>query len=299
MTAVENLMAAVLTLVFLESVLRISVPYVLAAIGGAITERSGVVDLALEAKLLFGAFAAAVVGYDTGSIALAIAAAAAAGAAVAAVQALWAIRLRADQVVTGIALNLAAYGLTRYLLQIWYGQGANSPPFEGTGPDVWTSPMTWLTLALGGGAVVLVARTRLGLRLRAAGERPDATAAAGVSVARTRWSAALVGGAIAGVGGAQLSLVVGGFSAEMSGGRGYVALAAVIMGGWRPMWVALVCLGFGFAEALQVRMQSAGTGLPSELVRLLPYLLALVLLATLGGRGRAPAALGTPDETAP
>jgi simple sugar transport system permease protein len=286
---------AVLTLVFLESVVRISVPYLLAALGGAITERAGIVDLALEAKLLWGAFAAAVVGYDTGSIALALLAAAGAGAAVAAIQAHWSIRLRADQVVTGIALNLMAYGLTRFLLQVWYGLGANSPPFEGIGPDVWTSPLTWLSVLLVTAAIVMVARTALGLRLRAAGERPDATAAAGVSVARTRWAAALIGGAIAGVGGAQLSLVVGGFSAEMSNGRGYVALAAVIMGGWRPGWVVLACLGFGFAEALQVRAQSTGLGLPAELVRLFPYVLALVLLATLRGRGRAPAALGRPE----
>ena len=295
----QTVLTAVLTLVFVESVIRISVPYLLAALGGALTERSGVVDLALEAKLIFGAFAAAIVGYETGEVALAIPAAAAAGMMVAAVQALWSIRLRADQVVTGIALNLAAYGLTRYLLQVWYGRGANSPPFPGIGTGVWDNPLTWLTALLAVGTVALVARARLGLRVRAAGERPDATAAAGVSVATTRWAAALLGGAIAGVGGAQLSLVVGGFSADMSGGRGYVALAAVIMGGWRPGWVILACLGFGFAEALQVRMQAAGTGLPAELVRLLPYVLTLVLLATLRGRGRAPSALGNPEPSGP
>lgn len=295
MDVVWDVLTAVVTLVFVESVLRITVPYLLAALGGAITERAGVVDLALEAKLMWGAFVAAVVGYETGSMALAIASAAAAGAAVGVVQATWAIRLRADQVVTGIALNMGAYGLTRFLLQVWYGVGANSPEFRGTGPEVWSSPITWLTFVLVAGTIVLVARTRLGLRLRAAGERPDATAAAGVSVGRTRWAAVLIGGAIAGVGGSQLSLVLGGFHVDMSGGRGYVALAAVIMGGWRPVWVALVCLGFGVAEALQAVMQSSGTGLPPELVGLFPYVLALVLLATLGGRGRAPAALGKPE----
>jgi simple sugar transport system permease protein len=115
-----------------------------------------------------------------------------------------------------------------------------------------------------------------------------------VSVTRTRAAAVLVGSAIAGVGGAQLSLAANGFVAEMSSGRGYVALAAVIMGGWRPAWVALVCLGFGAAEAVQVRMQGAGTGLPPELVRQLPYVLALVLLATVRSRGRTPSALGKP-----
>jgi simple sugar transport system permease protein len=271
---------------------RITVPYLLAALGGAICERSGIVDLALEAKLLIGAFAAAIIGYETGSIALAILGAAAAGAAVGAVHALWAIHLRADQIVTGIALNMAAYGLTRFLLQVWYGQGANSPGFDGIGSAVWSSPLVWLALVLTAGAIVLVERTPFGLRVRAAGERPDATAAAGVSVSKTRLAAVLVGSSIAGVGGAQLSLAVNGFVSEMSSGRGYVALAAVIMGGWRPAWVALVCLGFGAAEAVQARMQAADTGLPPELVRLFPYILALVLLATVRSRSRTPSALG-------
>lgn len=292
MSAVHDLFLAIVSVAFVAQAVRITVPYLLAAMGGALCERSGIVDLALEAKLLCGAFAAAVVGYETGSIALAILAAGLAGAAVGAVQALWSIRLGADQIVTGVALNMAAYGLTRYLLQVRYGQGANSPGFTGTGSAVWSSPVVWLAIVLTAGAIVLVGRTRLGLRLRAAGERPDATAAAGVSVARTRAAAVLLGSAIAGVGGAQLSLAVNGFVAEMSSGRGYVALAAVIMGGWRPAWVALVCLGFGAAEAVQARMQSVGTGLPSELVRLLPYVVALVLLAAIGSRSRAPSALG-------
>ncbi len=295
MSGVLELVGSLLTVAFLAQVVRISVPYLLAALGGALCERSGVVDLALEAKLLCGAFAAAVVGHDTGSVALAIVAGAAAGMAVGAVQALWAIRLGADQIVTGVALNLAAYGLTRYLLQVRYGQGANSPRFDGIGAEVWLSPLVWLAALLTAGAIVVVGFTRLGLRLRAAGERPDATAAAGVPVGRTRLVAVLLGSALAGVGGAQLSLSVNGFVAEMSAGRGYVALAAVIMGGWRPAWVAAVCLAFGAAEALQARMQGAGTGLPPELVRLLPYVVALVLLATLRGRGRPPAALGRPE----
>lgn len=234
MSAVHDLFLAIVSVAFVAQAVRITVPYLLAAMGGALCERSGIVDLALEAKLLCGAFAAAVVGYETGSIALAILAAGLAGAAVGAVQALWSIRLGADQIVTGVALNMAAYGLTRYLLQVRYGQGANSPGFTGTGSAVWSSPVVWLAIVLTAGAIVLVGRTRLGLRLRAAGERPDATAAAGVSVARTRAAAVLLGSAIAGVGGAQLSLAVNGFVAEMSSGRGYVALAAVIMGGWRP-----------------------------------------------------------------
>jgi ABC-type uncharacterized transport system permease subunit len=269
-SVLHDLLVSVFSVAFVAQTVRITVPYVLAALGGSMCERSGIVDLALEAKLLMGAFAAAIITYETGSIALAIAGAAAAGALVGAAHAFWSIRLRADQIVTGIALNMAAFGITRYLLQLWYGQSANSPRFAGVGTAVWTSPLVWLAVGLTALAIVLVARTRFGLRIRAAGERPDAAAAAGVSVTRTRLGAILAGSAIAGVGGAQLSLAVNGFVAEMSSGRGYVALAAVIMGGWRPAWVALVCL--------------------------LPYVLALVLLATVRSRGRTPSALGRPHD---
>ena len=292
----SDFLASILSLAFLAQVVRIMVPYLLAALGGAMTERSGTVDLALEAKLLWGAFAAAVFARASGSVAVGIGAAMAAGAAVGAVQALWTVRWGADQVVTGVALNLAAYGLTRYLLQVLYGQSSNSPDCPGVGTAVWTSPIVLATVVVTVLVIGVVAATRLGLRIRAAGERPDAVAAAGASVARTRWAAAILGGAVAGLGGAQLSLAVGGFVAEMSSGRGYVALAAVIMGGWRPGLVALVCVGFGVAEALQVQLQTSGLGVPSELTKPLPFVVALVLLAVVGGRGRAPAALGRADH---
>ena len=290
-----EILASILSLAFLTQVVRITVPYLLAALGGALTERSGVVDLALEAKLLWGAFAAAVFARASGSVAVGVAAAMAAGAAVGAIQALWTVRLRADQVVTGVALNLAAYGLTRYLLQVLYGQSANSPACPGVSSAVGHNPIVLVTVIATVAVIGLVAATRLGLRIRASGERPDAVAAAGASVARTRWAAVILGGAIAGLGGAQLSLAVKGFTSEMSGGRGYVALAAVIMGGWRPAVVAGVCLGFGAAEALQLRLQSTGLGVPTELMRPLPFILALVLLAVGRNRSRAPAALGRRD----
>jgi simple sugar transport system permease protein len=288
----SDFLASLLTFAFLTQVVRITVPYLMAALGGVMTERSGIVDLALEAKLLWGAFAAAVFARASGSVAIGIGAAMAAGALVGAVQALWTVKLRADQVVTGIALNLMAYGLTRYLLQILYGQGSNSPKCPGTGTDVWTSPIVLAAIVVTALVIGLVAATPLGLRLRASGERPDAVAAAGVSVARTRWLAAVLGGAVAGLGGAQLSLAVHGFVAETSSGRGYVALAVVIMSGWRPAVVAAVCVGFGAVEALQVRLQSEGIGVPPELVRPLPFMLALVLLAIARGTRRTPAALG-------
>ncbi|MBK9037339.1 MAG: ABC transporter permease [Myxococcales bacterium] len=287
-------LASLVTLGFVAQVIRISIPYVLAALGGTVTERSGVIDLALEAKLLMGAFAAAVVTYETGSLAVGVVAAAGAGAGVAAIQALWSVRLGAEQVVTGIALNLGAFGFTRYFLGVRYGQGTNSPKIDGLGTTVLTNPLTWIAGTLVAVTVVGLWHARLGLRIRAVGEHPEATAAAGVSVARVRWTAVVLGGALAGLGGAQLSLPVDGFVAEASGGRGYVALVAVIMSGWRPGRAALLCVAFGAADAAQFRMQSRGLGLPPELVKLMPYALALALLAAWPRRTPPPRALGQP-----
>lgn len=291
-----DFVASLLTIGFLAQIVRISVPYVLAALGGTLTEKSGVIDLALEGKLLVGAFAAAVAMHETGSLAASLLAAAAAGTALAAVQGLWTIRLGADQVVTGIALNLAAAGLTRYLLSVAYDQSSNSPPIPGALPPVWQSPLTWIAAALAGATIFLFWRARAGLRIRAAGEHPEAVAAAAISVPRTRWLAVLVGGALAGFGGAQISLAADGFVADAANGRGYVALAVVIMSAWRPGRAALLCLGFSLAEALQIRLQREGLGLPPELVRLLPYVLALALLVAIRRDDAAPAALGHPHD---
>jgi simple sugar transport system permease protein len=287
--------AAVFSLGFVAQVLRISIPYVLGALGATLTERSGIVDLAVEAKLLFGGLAAALVAYSTGSIALGIVAGAAAGATVGLVQAACAIGLRADHVVVGVALNIIALAGPRYLLQVTYGEGTSSPRFDGTGDAVLTNPVFWIAVV----AVIAVPwaliHTRAGLRARAAGDRPDALRAAGVSVLRTRVLAATVGGALAGLGGAQLSLSVDAFSADMAGGRGYMALAAVIIASWRPGRAAIACLVFALAEAINIQLQGHVPSVPRELAQLLPYLFTLAVLAGMGGGRRPPAALGRTD----
>lgn len=291
------MIAAIFTTAFLAQVIRLAVPYVFAVLGGTLTERSGVIDLALEAKLLFGAFAAAAVGHATNSAALGIAGGMAAGAAVAGVQVYCALWLRAEQVIIGIALNLVALAGTRFLLQVIYHEGANSPPAPAFGDRVVTNPLV-IGAAI---AVVLVPfvlqRTRFGLRLRAAGDRPDALVAVGVSPSYARLYAGLVGGALAGAGGAQLSLSVGGFSADMSGERGYLALLIVILVGWRPALGALTCLAVGVAYAISIQIQLSastvfGHRIPSELAPLLPYVLALVVLLIYGGGSRPPRSLG-------
>ena len=288
----SHLLSTIFTLTFGAQVLRIAVPYALAAMGGAVTERSGVVDLALEAKLLFGAFAAAAVGHATGSAWLGIAGGVTAGMLVAALQVGCALGLGADQVIVGVALNLLALGGTRFLLQLLFGEGANSPPSPGFGSSVLGNPIFWIAAV---SAIVLpfsLRRTRWGVRLRAAGDRPDALIAVGVSPISARLRAALVGGALAGAGGAQLALSVGGFSADMSSGRGYIALAMVILSGWRPAWAVVACLGVAVAEALNIAFQVTDVAIPPELAALLPYVMTLAVLILWGARRPPPRALG-------
>jgi len=285
--------AALFTTAFLAQMIRIAVPYVFAALGGTLTEGSGVVDLAIEAKLLFGAFAAAAVAHATGSAWAGIAGGMAAGALTAAIQLGCALWLEADQVIVGVALNILALGGTRFLLQVIYHEGANSPPAPAFGDVIVTNPLVIGAVVAAVLVPLAVQRTRWGLRLRAAGERPEALVAVGVSPRRARMHAALVGGALAGAGGAQLSLAVGGFSADMSSGRGYIALAMVILSGWRPAIAALACVGVAIAEALNILIQIthatiAGHRIPSELAPLLPYVLTLVVLLVYNGRSRRP-----------
>ena len=281
---------AIFTLGFATQVLRIAIPYALAALGGAITERSGVIDLALEAKLLFGAFAAAAFAHATGSLYAGVIGGVAAGMLVAALQLACALELAADQVIVGVALNLLALGGTRFLLQLIYGEGANSPPTRAFGDAVLSNPLFWIAVLAAVAVPFAVARTRWGLRLRAAGDRPVSLVAVGVAPSSARYAAGLVGGALAGAGGAQLSLAVGGFSADMSSGRGYIALAMVILSGWRPAWAALACVGVALAEAMNIQLQVTGSAIPRELAPLLPYILTLVVLVIYGGKGRQPPA---------
>jgi len=284
----SELLGVVFSIAFVARVLLIAVPYALAAMGGAVTERSGVIDLALEAKLLFGAFAAAAVGHATDSALLGLAGGMAAGMLVAAIQVGCSLGLGADQVIVGVALNVVAAGGTRFLLQLIFHEGANSPPCPAYGDAVLSNPIVWLTVLAAITVPFALRRTRWGVRLRAAGDRPDALVAVGVSPTRARLAAALVGGALAGAGGSQLSLAVGGFVAEMSSGRGYIALAMVILSGWRPAWAVIACLGVAAAEALSIAFQVTGVPVAQELIALLPYATTLAVLIIFRGDRRTP-----------
>jgi simple sugar transport system permease protein len=279
----SRLLRAMFKIEFVTQVIGIAIPLTLAALCAAITERSGVIDLAIEAKWLFGAFAAASLSNATGSPVIGVLAGMAVGVGVAALQLGLALRLSANQVIVGIGLNLLALGGTRLLLQMIFGQGAGIQ-CEGFDDAVLENLVFWIALIAVFAVPFALVRTRWGLRLRAAGDRPESLVAVGVSPTTTRFAAGLVGGALAGAGGAHLSLAGSGFVPDMTAGRGYIALAMVILAGWRPAWAVLACLGMAVAEAFTTELGGAGSAIPRELMPLLPYVLTLLVLVIAGGR---------------
>jgi len=292
-----DLLSNIFSFAFLVAVLGITVPYAMAALGGSVSERSGVINIALEGKLITGAFCASVGAYYGGSIYTGALAGIAGGVFVAGLYAIVVIRFRADQIVAGVAINMMAYGLTRFLLKLSFPSlksTQNSPAHSGFGHNVFLNPVFWLVVACVVAVYVLIARTPFGLRVRAVGDHPEAADTLGVSVNRIRWMSVLLAGGLAGLGGAWLSLDLGRFTAEMSNGRGYIALAAVIMGRWRPLAAVAACLMFGFAEGLMVEMKTSSLGVPKELLEMFPYVLTMITLVGFLGAAKAPKALGKP-----
>jgi ABC-type uncharacterized transport system permease subunit len=280
----------------LESTLRVSTPLLLAALGGFLSERAGVINIALEGLMLVGAFAAAAVADYTHSPWLGALAGMGAGLGFAALYAATVIPLRANQIVAGTAINMLAGGVTPFLCKIFYGSTTATPslPVE---VRFHTAPIFWAF-----GAVALCALwvryTPSGLWVRFAGENPEALDAAGIRVNRVRWCAVLASGVLAGLGGASLSIFLSSsFSRNMTAGRGFMALAALIFGKWRPVPAALACLLFGLADALQIRLQGVtlwgSEPVPVQFIQILPYLLTILVLAGFVGRARPPKSLGT------
>lgn len=267
-------------------------PLVYAALGGVLSERSGVVNIGLEGIMVAGAFTAVVVSGATGSPLLGALAGIAAGALLAALLAFAATRLAVDQIVAGTGLNIAALAAAAFGLVLVYHQPGAShevPAFGRAGET------TMVILALVAAVVLqfVLNRTPWGLRVRACGEDPSAAESAGIDALRTRFTAVVIGGAIASLGGVYLSLAeLDLYSDGMTAGRGFIALAAVIFGRWTPLGATGAALFFGFFAALQYSLQRAGV--PSELMQALPYLAAIVALAGFAGRVRAPASDGVP-----
>jgi simple sugar transport system permease protein len=292
-----------IVLVFIGQTLRIAIPYLFAANGGVISERSGLIALGLEGYMLGGAFCGALASYYSGSPWIGLLGAVGGGVLLALLYAVTAIRFRADQVVVGIAINLLVIGLTRFFLRLAFHSSSNSPRVPGFGAEQSGSgfmslagnPLIWLGILAVAFVAWLLYRTPFGLRVRAVGEHPAAAVSVGIPVARVRYTSAAISGALAGLGGAYLALDQHAFTAEMTAGRGFIALAAVIFGRWDPLRAALACLLFAAAETLQIQLQGS-QAFPSQFVEMIPYALTILALAGVVGRAVAPAALGKVAE---
>jgi ABC-type uncharacterized transport system permease subunit len=315
---------ALLTALLVAATVRGAAPLVLAALGGLFAERSGIVDIAIEGKMLASAFAAAATAAVTGSAWVGLAAGLGAAVALALAHGVACITYQGNQVVSGMALNITVSGLTAVLGNAWFQQGGQTPLLGGAARFV---PMQLPgAAALAGvpglgllyGEIVsghnvlvyaaalavpvvawLVYRTRFGLRLRAVGESPGAVDTAGVSVAGTRYRALVLSGVLCGLAGAYLSIAHNAaFIRDMSAGKGYLALAALIFGQWRPVPTLGACLLFAFADAAQARLQGTPLPLvgvvPVQLIQALPYVLTVALLAGFVGQAVAPRAIGVP-----
>ena len=295
-------------LLMLASTLRVATPLVLCAMGGLFSEKGGIVDVGLEGKMLMAAFFAAATSAVTGSAWAGVAAAVIAAEALALLHGLACITYRGNQVVSGVAINILAAGLTVVLGTAWFARGGQTPPLVGDQrlmplllPEAGDNILVYVALLSVPVTWWIIARTRFGLRLRAVGEMPLAVDAAGLSVAWLRYRAILLCGLFAGLAGAYLSIGQNaGFSRDMTAGQGFIALAAIIFGKWRA-WPAFgACLAFGLLDAIAIRLQGVrlpGLGeVPVQLIQAMPYLLAMFLLAGFIGRAVAPKAAGVPYE---
>lgn len=281
----------------LGSTLRVSTPLLFAALGGVVSERSGVTNIALEGMMLIGAISAAMVTHACGSAYLGTAGAAAAGVLLAALYALFVVEFRADQIVAGMAINMLALGVSPFLSKIFYGTTTSTPsiPIEirFQSAPIWAA---WVFV------FVIWAWLRLtpsGLWTLFAGEHPAALDAAGIRVKKVRWMAVLFSGCLAALGGASLSIfLASSFSRNMTAGRGFMALAAMIFGKWRPLPTALACLLFGVSEAAQILLQGVvlwgSEPVPVQFIQILPYIVTILVLAGFVGHSRPPRALGLP-----
>lgn len=291
-------------LILLFSTIRLATPLIFAALGGMFSERAGVINIALEGLMLAGAFTAAVVTYETSNPYVGFVAGMISGGLVATVFAIAVIKFEADQVVTGFAISMLMLGLPAVISGRLYDASGATNQIDKAYllPEIinglpWTSLLAFALVPL---AWYVLFKTPFGLRLRAVGENPAAADSAGVSVYKLRYTAVILSGVLAAAGGAYLSIGQGSFFTKgMSAGRGYIALAALILAKWRPIPVLLACLFFGFTEALtfvipDIAKQFNVEEIPVQFVQVIPYVLTIIVLAGFIGTSRAPKALGIP-----
>ncbi|TDT93657.1 nucleoside ABC transporter membrane protein [Azorhizobium sp. AG788] len=294
----------------LSATLRIATPLMFAALGGLLSERAGTFAVGIEGMMLAGAFGGALAALATGSTAMGLLVSLLAGMALALIVAIATTRFRADQMVTGLAVNILSLGLTSFLLRGLFG--GRTPVIRLPTLPAWPVPLLSEIPLLGPvlfrqpllvyagfllviPVAVFLGKTRTGLMLRAVGENPEAAFAVGTNPQTVRILAILAGGAFAGLGGAVLSLQeVGTFTDGMTNGRGFIALAAIIVGRWNPFGAMAGCLLFGAVAALESRIQGWGLPVSSYVVQMVPYLVALALLAGIGRSARMPGAIGVP-----
>lgn len=291
-------------LILIFSTIRGATPLIFAALGGMFSERAGVINIALEGLMLAGAFTAAVVTYELQNPYIGFVAGMAVGAVVALVFAVAVIKFEADQVVTGFAISLLMLGLPAVVSSRIYDSAGSTQQIakEFLLPEFWNRlPLaSILAFALVPICWYVLYKTPFGLRIRAVGENPEAADAAGVNVIKLRYSAVIISGILAAAGGAYLSIGQSSlFTRGMTAGRGYIALAALILAKWRPFPVLFACLFFGFTEALATNLQGvyklpSGEDVPVQFIQMIPYVLTIIVLAGFIGLSRAPKALGTP-----
>jgi general nucleoside transport system permease protein len=295
----------------LGSALVLAVPIMLGAMAGVMSERVGVVNIAIEGQLLTGAFMAAVVSTLTGNQILGIISAMITAALFSAVLAVFAVRFLAQQIIVGVVLNVLAIGITNFLYQQWVTEDESATNSPGTlpiiripilgdipiiGPVLFQNRITvWLAIAI---VIILwfvLFKTKLGLRARAVGENPLAADTVGINVGRTRFWWVTLGGTLAGLGGAALTIgSSGSFGREMSGGLGFIALAVVILGRWHPGYATAAALLFGFSIILRVWANQVSPGIPTNFITMVPYIVTIIAVVGFVGRSRAPAADGIP-----
>ncbi len=295
---------------FLTSAISMATPILLAALGELLVEESGVLNIGIEGAMLCGAFAALAAAYFTGSIGLGLLAGIAAGVAINSMLGLLAVNLAVNQVVSGTALDILALGITGVFYRRMFGITGKAFTVRALGP-LPLGPLARIPIVgpalFAQNAIVYLAfvlvpilglmltKTRYGLRLRAAGESPEAADGLGLGVVRLRWQALIASGVLTGLSGAYLTLAYANTFVEgISAGRGFVALAVVILGRWNPWGLAAASILFGAAMALQFGLQALGSAVPYQLFLALPYALTLVVLAGVGGQAQAPSALGEP-----
>lgn len=297
-------MSEIFTFALLFAGIRSATPLIFAALGGLFSERSGVINIALEGMMLGGAFTGAVVTYQTGNPYLGLLAGMASGGVLAIVYAVACIKFEADQVVAGMAINFLMIGLPSLISGAIYDSAGSTPQIDKADllPNYFNSISfaSILAFALVPICWYVLYKTPFGLRLRATGENPGAADAAGVNVIKLRYIAVVISGLLAAAGGAYLSIGQSSlFTISMTAGRGFIALAALILAKWKPVPVMFACLFFGFMEAFTIQIKGviklpSGEDIPDQFIQILPYVLTIIVLAGFIGSSRAPKALGIP-----